>query len=82
MDQECLLRSADDQASAFSLCRLEGAWLPYFVLGEAAERATLRRQGMPAGQRWAAMGTIPRGWLSATGITQHLADRLTHEVRF
>ena len=58
------------------------AWLPYFVLGEATEPSTVKRLGVPAGRRWAAMSTIPMGWLSPTGIMQHLAYRLTNEVRF
>ena len=52
------------------------------MLGEAAEPATLKSMGVPAKQRWAAMSTISMGWLSATGIMQHLAYRLTNEVRF
>jgi len=51
LEHECFLWSADDQASAFNLYRLEDAWLPYFVLGEAAEPATLKRLGVPAGRR-------------------------------
>ena len=31
LDQQCFLWSADDQASAFNLYRLEDAWLPYLV---------------------------------------------------
>ena len=82
LDQECFLWSADDQASAFNLYCLEDARLPYFVFGEPAEPATLKRLGVLAGRRWAAMSTLPMGWLSATGIMQHLAYRLTKEGCF
>ena len=47
LDEECFLGFADDQVSAFDLYRLEDAWLPYFVFGEAAEPATLKSLGPP-----------------------------------
>ena len=75
-EHEMYLYSAEDQRGAFYLYKLAAAWLPWFVLAKAAWAPTLKLLDVSAERRWPAMGVIPTGWLSATGIMQHLAVRL------
>ncbi len=76
LPHECYLYSAEDQVGAFHLYKLAAAWLAWFALAVAATPGTLRLLGVSSDKRWPAMGVIPMGWLSATGVMQHLAVRL------
>ena len=76
MGHECYHYSGEDEVAAFYLYRLSAAWLAWFVLGRAATAETLATLQLPADAPWPALCVIPMGWVSATGIMQHLALRL------
>ena len=78
---EAYLHSGDAQNSAFNIYKLSTLWLPWFVLAEPAWVSTLKELGVDVDKPWGAIGVLPMGWLSATGIMQHLASRLTAQAR-
>ncbi len=78
---EAYLHSGDDQNSAFNVYKLPSVWLPWFVPAEPAWTSTLEELGVDVDKPWGAIGVLPMGWLSATGIMQHLSSRLTAQAR-
>ncbi|CAK0886687.1 unnamed protein product, partial [Prorocentrum cordatum] len=65
--------SGDDQAGAFSMCRLPAPWL-----GNAASRAPApgRVLGAAAKEVWHAMTALPMGWVYSAPIFQSIHRRV------
>ncbi|CAK0874843.1 unnamed protein product, partial [Prorocentrum cordatum] len=68
-----LLRSSDDQASAFYCYELPEAWQPYMVLAEASPNELIGVNG--AVRTHIALRVIPMGWINAVTVFQHCHRR-------
>ena len=69
---EVIAFSAEDMRAAFYLFGLPEAWWPYFVLNCPLSEELRKEFKLAPGQRWPCVVLIPMGWVSATGIMQHL----------
>jgi hypothetical protein len=77
---ECLALSSEDMVSAFNLFQLPRSWWPLFVIAEPISDSLAAELGQ-GNRRWACVSVIPMGWLSATGLMQHLHGQLVREAR-
>ena len=80
MEQEVLLLSSEDMSCAFYLFALPTAWLPYFALDGRLSESSRLELGLAPGKVFAAVRVIPMGWVSATGICQHLHQQLRRQA--
>ena len=76
LEREYFVFSAEDMKAAFYLFGLPAEWWPYFVLNCRVSEDLAAELGLPAGKRWPCVVLIPMGWVSATGVMQHLHNQL------
>ncbi len=77
---ECLALSSGDVVSAFNLFQLPRSWWALFVLAEPISDCLAAELGQ-GNRRRACVSVIPMGWLSATGLRQHVHGQLVREAR-
>ncbi|CAK0804969.1 unnamed protein product, partial [Prorocentrum cordatum] len=71
---EVLLWSAEDLKCCFYVCSLCDAWLKYMAISKPVRRAVV---GLPGeGPAYLAAAAVPMGWISETGVIQHIHRRL------
>jgi hypothetical protein len=80
LKHECLAMSSEDMVAAFYLFALPRSWWPLFVIAEPVSESLAVELGIGA-RRWACVSVIPMGWISATGLMQHLHGQLIREAR-
>ncbi|CAK0842773.1 unnamed protein product, partial [Prorocentrum cordatum] len=74
---EVMMSSSEDLKCCFYVYRLPAVWHKYMALSKKVSRSCLGLDG--AGEVHVAAAVIPMGWVSATGIIQHIHRRLLRE---
>ncbi|CAK0870953.1 unnamed protein product, partial [Prorocentrum cordatum] len=74
---EVMMSSSEDLKCCFYVYRLPAVWHKYMALSKKVSRSCLGLDG--TGEVHVAAAVIPMGWVSATGIIQHIHRRLLRE---